>query len=210
MRVQIRNDAVVIDGYVNVVERDSKTLMSPIGRFVEKIKQGAFARSLKRRSVVDVLLNHESSRKLASTADGTAELREDAVGLFCRATITDPEVIQKARDGKLSGWSFGFISLKDEVNTEGEQEHRDVYDLDLREVSILDDRKNPAYPATYINTRDDGEMQVRYEEDVETDDVSDPVDGVTDNGSEESETGDPVSDNYQFKNRVARARTQRK
>ena len=210
MRVQIRNDAVVIDGYVNVVERDSKTLMSPIGRFVEKIKQGAFARSLKRRSVVDVLLNHETSRKLASTADGTAELREDAVGLFCRATITDPEVIQKARDGKLSGWSFGFVSLKDEVTDEGDEEHRDVYDLDLREVSILDDRKNPAYPATYINTRDDGEMQVRYEEDVEVDSVSDPVDGVTDNGSDEPETGDPVSDNYQFKNRVARARTQRK
>lgn len=215
MRVQIRNDAVVIDGYVNVVERDSKTLMSPIGRFVEKIKQGAFAKSLKRRSVVDVLLNHEASRKLASTADGTAELREDAVGLFCRATITDPEVIQKARDGKLSGWSFGFVSLKDKITDDGNlkddvPEHREVYDLDLREVSILDDRKNPAYPATYINTRDDGEMQVRYEEDVEMNDVSDPVDGVTDNGSDEPETGDPVSDNYQFKNRVARARTQRK
>jgi len=210
MRVQIRNDAVVIDGYVNVVERDSKTLMSPIGRFVEKIKQGAFAKSLKRRSVVDVLLNHEASRKLASTADGTAELREDAVGLFCRATITDPEVIQKARDGKLSGWSFGFVSLKDEVTDAGDEEHRDVYDLDLREVSILDDRKNPAYPATYINTRDDGEMQVRYEEDVEMNDVSDPVDGVTDNG-EEPETGDPVNNrNYQYKNRVARARAERK
>ena len=211
MRVQIRNDSVVIDGYVNVVERESKRLTSPIGRFIEKIKQGAFKKSLARRSTVDVLLNHDSSRKLASTADGTATLREDAVGLFCRAEITDAEVIEKARDGKLSGWSFGFVPLSDKVTKGEDVEMRDVYDLDLREVSILDDRKNPAYPATYINTRDDEEMQVRYEEsEVETNDVSDPVDGVTDNG-EEPETGDPVNNrNYQYKNRVARARTQRK
>jgi HK97 family phage prohead protease len=211
MRVQIRNDSVVIDGYVNVVERESKRLTSPIGHFIEKIKQGAFKKSLARRSTVDVLLNHDSSRKLASTANGTATLREDAVGLFCRAEITDAEVIEKARDGKLSGWSFGFVPLSDKVTKGEDVEMRDVYDLDLREVSILDDRKNPAYPATYINTRDDEEMQVRYEEsEVETNDVSDPVDGVTDNG-EEPETGDPVNNrNYQYKNRVARARTQRK
>ena len=210
MRVQIRNDSVVIDGYVNVVERESKRLTSPIGHFIEKIKQGAFKKSLARRSTVDVLLNHDSSRKLASTANGTATLREDAVGLFCRAEITDAEVIEKARDGKLSGWSFGFVPLSDKVTKGEDVEMRDVYDLDLREVSILDDRKNPAYPATYINTRDDEEMQVRYEEsEVETNDVSDPVDGVTDNG-EEPETGDPVNRNYQYKNRVARARTQRK
>lgn len=211
MRVQIRNDSVVIDGYVNVVERESKRLTSPIGHFIEKIKQGAFKKSLARRSTVDVLLNHDSSRKLASTANGTATLREDAVGLFCRAEITDAEVIEKARDGKLSGWSFGFVPLSDKVTKGEDVEMRDVYDLDLREVSILDDRKNPAYPATYINTRDDEEMQVRYEEsEVETDDVSDPVDGVADNG-EEPETGDPVNNrNYQYKNRVARARTQRK
>jgi len=207
MRVQIRNDSVVIDGYVNVVERDSKALPSPIGRFIEKIKQGAFKKSLARRSTVDVLLNHDTSRKLASTADGTATLREDAVGLFCRAEITDAEVIEKARTGKLSGWSFGFVPLSDNVmkDLKDDVERRDVYDLDLREVSILDDRKNPAYPATYINTRDDEEMQVRYEEGVETEDVSDPESGVSDKAAEEAEAGDPA-DNHQFKNRAQRAR----
>ena len=213
MRVQIWNDSVVIDGYVNVVERESKSLASPIGRFIEKIKQGAFKKSLARRAAVDVLLNHDASRKLASTVDGTATLREDAVGLFCRATITDAEVIEKARAGKLSGWSFGFIPIKDNIEKDikDDVERRDVYELDLREVSILDDRRNPAYPATYINTRDDEEMQVRYDEDeVETEDVSDSVDGVADNG-DEPETGDPVNNrNYQYKNRVARARAERK
>lgn len=213
MRVQIRNDSVVIDGYVNVVERESKSLTSPIGRFIEKIKQGAFKKSLARRAAVDVLLNHDASRKLASTVDGTATLREDAVGLFCRATITDAEVIEKARAGKLSGWSFGFIPIKDNIEKDikDDVERRDVYELDLREVSILDDRRNPAYPATYINTRDDEEMQVRYDEDeVETENVSDSVDGVADNG-DEPETGDPVNNrNYQYKNRVARARAERK
>ena len=78
MKVQIRNDAVVIDGYVNVVERES----NPIGlgkKFIERIKAGAFGKSLQRRSNVKVLFNHNPERELASTGAGTATMKEDAV-----------------------------------------------------------------------------------------------------------------------------------
>ena len=63
---------------------------------------------------------------------------------------------QKAREGKLSGWSFGFIANDDEITTEGKDEIRTVTDMDLLEVSILDDTKAPAYYGTSIETREGG------------------------------------------------------
>ena len=35
-------------------------------------------------------------------------LYEDNIGLRAEAEITDPEVIEKAKNKKLRGWSFGF------------------------------------------------------------------------------------------------------
>ena len=43
MKIQIRADSVVIEGYVNAVERPSKPLISRFGQFIEKICAGAFA-----------------------------------------------------------------------------------------------------------------------------------------------------------------------
>lgn len=205
MRIQIRNDAVVIDGYVNVVERDSREIREGGKTFIEKIKQGAFGKSLRRRAAVKVLLNHDTSRELANTTDGTATLREDPVGLYCRTTVSDPVVIEKAKAGKLSGWSFGFLPLSDKFSEDNTR--RDIYELDLREVSILDDTKNPAYPACCIATRDDGgEMvEIRYEADEVEVENANTGDGVADRSSDEDETGDPVNRNYQYRNALLRA-----
>lgn len=160
MRVEIRNDSVFIHGYVNAVERLSKpireTLHGRIRTFLERIKAGVFRNALKKNSNVLVLLNHDDNRVLASTEDGSAVLEEDNIGLRAEITITDKEVVQKARDGKLSGWSFGFIANDDVITTEGNDEIRTVTDLDLLEVSILDDTKAPAYYGTSIETREGG------------------------------------------------------
>lgn len=157
MRVEIRDDAVLIDGYVNAVERDSKVLRDRDGKFVERIKVGAFERALERakasRYDVKVLLNHDYERQLTSTADEHTQLREDAIGLRCTCEIRDAEVLQKAREHKLVGWSFGFVPLKDERLSDGDVPHRTIRELDLREVSILDDTKVPAYDGTSIETR---------------------------------------------------------
>ena len=109
MQILIRAESVEIDGYVNSVERKSRPLMSRMGKFVERICKGAFKRSLERDDDVQLLLNHDPSRVLATTKDGSLKLSEDNIGLRARATITDPEVITKARNGDLSGWSFGFM-----------------------------------------------------------------------------------------------------
>lgn len=59
MKVNIRADSVEIEGYVNAVERNSKTLRDRIGEFIERVCKGAFAKALKRNDDVKILLNHE-------------------------------------------------------------------------------------------------------------------------------------------------------
>jgi len=153
VKVNVRADKVEIEGYVNAIERDSKPLWSRVGQFIERICKGAFKKALKRNDDVHILLNHDWSRDLGSTKKGNLELEEDNIGLKARATITDPEVIKKARAGELVGWSFGF-SDRDVVNSIRDGlPYRAVKDLDLAEVSILDRRKSPAYEGTLITAR---------------------------------------------------------
>ena len=108
MKINIRADSVVIEGYVNAVERASKPLLSRFGQFIEKICAGAFGRALERNKDVRIFLNHDAARDLGGTGSGELELYEDNIGLHARATITDPKVIEDARRGNLVGWSFGF------------------------------------------------------------------------------------------------------
>lgn len=157
LQVRIKGDAVTIEGYVNAIERKSRPLMSRIGRFVERIKKGAFKRAIERNDNIKLLLNHDWQRELGSTQDGTLELTEDSIGLRARATITDPDVAQKARNGELVGWSFGFTDREVDKHDEDGMPTRDVKDLDLYEVSILDTSKKPAYEGTLVSVRSDDE-----------------------------------------------------
>ena len=171
MNIEVRNDSVVISGYVNAVERWSKPLKANLRgmmqRFIEKIKAGAFKNALKRNDNVKVLLNHNPDRELANTKDGTAILEEDNIGLRAEVTITDPEVVEKARNHKLVGWSFGFYSNSDEVAQEATIATRTVTDMDLVEVSILDDTKSPAYYGTSIETRSEDGAMMEIRESIE-------------------------------------------
>lgn len=154
MKINIREDSVEIDGYVNAVERLSKPLNSRIGQFRERIKAGAFKRAIERNDDIHVLLNHDENRDLGSTKQGNLELHEDNIGLRAKATITDAEVIEKAKRGDLVGWSFGFSDRDVDTRDENGMMTRDVKDLDLYEVSILDRSKVPAYDGTLIQARD--------------------------------------------------------
>ena len=157
MEIRVKEDSVEITGYVNAIERNSKPLMSRVGQFIERICKGAFNKALKRNDDVHILLNHDWSRDLGSTKQGNLELEEDNIGLKARAFITDPDVVKKARNGELVGWSFGFTDRDVENTLERGMPHRAVKDLDLAEVSILDKRKTPAYDGTLIMARDDSE-----------------------------------------------------
>ncbi len=170
MNIEIREDSVLITGYVNAVERLSKPIREKIGgkirTFLERIKAGVFRKALERNDNVLVLLNHDPKRVLATTKDGSAKLEEDTIGLRAEITITDTEVVEKAREGRLSGWSFGFYCNDEEMGKDNEDDIRTVTDLDLVEVSILDDTKEPAYYGTLIEAREEGGavMEIRADE----------------------------------------------
>jgi len=159
LRIEIRSDSVLLDGYVNAVGRDSKPIITPHGRVVEQIEPRAFQRALDRASNVELRLNHDKTRKLGSTQEKNLELFEDNIGLRAIATVTDPEVIQKAREKKLKGWSFGQYVLKDSLEERANEiPRRHVQELDMFEVSIIDDRMSPCYVGTSIEQRADKEM----------------------------------------------------
>lgn len=167
MKVNVRADSVEIEGYVNAIERNSKPLMSRIGRFIERICKGAFNKALKRNDDVHILLNHDWNRDLGSTKKGNLELTEDNIGLHAKATITDPDVVAKARAGDLVGWSFGFEDIPGAVENRVIDgiPHRAVKDLNLHEVSILDRTKSPAYDGTLITARSEtNEIHFRGED----------------------------------------------
>lgn len=196
MKVEIREDSVLIDGYVNAVERDSKVLHNAKGPFVEKIKAGAFQRALNRAERtgydVKVLLNHDYSKELTSTRDTTTKIYEDNIGLRCKCEIRDADVMKKAREGKLTGWSFGFLPIRDAWDTENDMQHRELRELELKEVSILDDRKVPAYSGTSIETRDDDLIEVRAMEDT--------VETVATSQQKQNDR------NYKYRNRILQIR----
>ena len=157
MEIRVKEDRVHISGYVNAIERNSKPLMSRVGQFIERICKGAFKKALKRNNDVHILLNHDWNRNLGSTKQGNLKLEEDNIGLKADFDTDDPEIVKKARNGELVGWSFGFQDREVENTLERGIPHRAVKDLDLAEVSILDKRKTPAYDGTLIMARDDSE-----------------------------------------------------
>ena len=161
MNIEIREDKAIITGYVNAVERLSKPLIIKNKKVREKMQAGVFARALSKADNVQVLLNHDKNKVLANTNDNTATLNEDNIGLRAEVIVSDAETVQKAKDGKLVGWSFGFCCNAEERGEENGQETRTVTDLDLIEVSILDNTKSPAYSGTSIETREDKQLEFR-------------------------------------------------
>ena len=174
MKIQIRADKVVIEGYVNAVERASKPLISRFGEFVEKIVAGAFKRAIERNKDVRIFLNHDGENyDLGGTGTGELELNEDAIGLHARAEITNAKVVEDAKNGNLVGWSFGFMDREVEIlqDTETGLPLRRVKDLDLYEVSILNREKTPAYNGTLVKVRSADGKQVNIGETSEPESI---------------------------------------
>lgn len=157
MEIKVRaDDTMEVSGYVNAVGRESRPMRDGSGYFTETIAPGTFARALSMDGDRRMLLNHDEGRELGRESAGLV-LFEDAVGLFARATVDDPEAVAKARAGKLRGWSFGFRNPEQTVEERGGMPHRTVTGLELVEVSIIDDSKLPCYEATSVFTRASGD-----------------------------------------------------
>ena len=188
MKVNVRADSVEVEGYVNAIERNSKPLRSRIGKFIERICKGAFKKALKRNDDVHILLNHDWNRDLGSTKKGNLELTEDNIGLHARACITDKDVVQKARNGDLVGWSFGFQDRDVDNSTYDGMPYRAVKDLDLFEVSLLDRTKSPAYEGTLVTARaETDEIHFRGEDFIDEVDLTIEEEQQEENQEEQQE-----------------------
>lgn len=175
MKIIIRADHVHIEGYVNAVERLSKPITERLGTFRERVKAGTFKKALKRAEDIRILSNHEWSKDLGGIRDGNLHLEEDAIGLRASTDIYDAEVIEDAKAGNLVGWSFGFYPIESRDTSEDGMPIKELIDIDLKEVSLLNRKHIPAYDGTLVMVRDnepkmvigesmmDDDMEIREE-----------------------------------------------
>lgn len=157
MKAEIRADGLHISGYVNVPGRESRPVITPRGKVIEVIEQRAFQRALQKVDNVDLMVDHE--RKIASTKEGNLKVWEDEIGLRAEAIITDKEVIEGAKQGKLKGWSFNMMRVVDELEERADKlPLRRVKDFLMTEITLAL-RKLPAYSATSIEVRAEEEEE---------------------------------------------------
>ncbi|MGN2369385.1 HK97 family phage prohead protease [Clostridium cagae] len=170
----IDDNSVQLEGYINVTERKSKIMTDSKGKFVEIIKGGTFKRALDRNSNVLMLLDHDFSKQIGQTGKNI-ELYEDNIGLRYRATITDKETVQLAKDNKLFGTSFGFNNAIGYRYKGKILDTREIKELDLVEVSILSNKKKPAYSGCSVEVRGldnkNIELELRELEDYKNENV---------------------------------------
>jgi HK97 family phage prohead protease len=153
--IEVREAAegMSFEGYSAVFNSPSEPLP-----FTETIAPGAFARSLKSRNNVFLLVNHDPARPLASTRSKTMTLEEDGKGLLVKATLPDTTdgrdlAVLLGAGGNprvIDSMSFGFSVPRggDKWNEDGSQ--RTLHQVRLHETSIV---TFPAYQATSAAVR---------------------------------------------------------
>lgn len=172
MQIEIRADGAHISGYVNATEKKSRPVMTPHGKVVEEIAAGAFERAVARAGNITVTVDHDSSHVYAETKDGSLKLFEDSIGLHADVLISDPELIELAKKGKIRGWSFGMYNVVDEIEPRaGELPLRKVKELDLDHLTLVV-KKTPIYSATSIEVRAEEELSMEIRAGGERVDVS--------------------------------------
>lgn len=144
-----------VSGYVNKTEQLSN-ILGTTKRFVEKIAKGAFQRAIQNaKRDIDFLAEHNNKLILASTRNGSLELREDEQGLFMSATIAPTtwgkDIYTLIKSGIYQNMSFGFRTIKDSWKAlENGLYERTIEELELFEVSVV---RDPAYSQSTISAR---------------------------------------------------------
>lgn len=154
-------DGMSFSGYAAVFDSPSQPLP-----FVETIAPGAFKRTLSSRNNVRMLLNHDTSRVLATTRSKTMTLAEDTKGLLVNARLPQTsygvDTAIALREGLIDSMSFGFSVPKggDSWNEDGSR--RTLREIRLHEVSVV---TFPAYEATSAQVRDYSALAMRSQAD---------------------------------------------
>ncbi len=142
-----------IRGHAAVFDQFSEDL----GGFREKIKPGAFAKTIKEADV-RALWNHNPDYVLGRTKSGTLSLSEDSQGLAIRCTPPDTQwardLIVSMQRGDIDQMSFGFYTVRDEWDMN--KDENGLVTRTLVEVRIFDVSPvtYPAYPQTSVSARE--------------------------------------------------------
>ena len=128
-------------------------LSEPLWGFREKIRKGAFTKTIGEANIV-ALFNHNEDMILGRNKAGTLKLAEDDIGLAIE--ILPPET-QSAKDlmismerGDISQMSFSFRVVREEWDHMPAEEIRTLVEVELRDVSLV---VFPAYPQTIATVR---------------------------------------------------------
>ena len=142
-------DGPVLRGYAAVFESDSVFM-----GFTERIKPGAFTRTLQENDDIKALVEHDTGNIIARTGNDSLTLREDDHGLYVEIkpnqTSYAMDLVENVRTGLLDSMSFGFHVVKDSWERSEGQNIRTLIDVDLIEVSVV---STPAYQASEIALR---------------------------------------------------------
>lgn len=128
-------------------------LSVPIWGFRERIKKGAFAKTIQEADI-RALWNHDTNQVLGRNKAGTLELSEDELGLAVKIDLPRTQWAEDHREtirrGDVSQMSFAFKTIKDYWYTEDGENRRDLLEVALIEVSPV---TFPVYPDTDIGAR---------------------------------------------------------
>lgn len=139
-------------GYAAVFEAEYK---DDFFGLVETIKPGAFTRAIEEKHDVRSLIDHDPTLINGRTRSGTLLLKQDARGLYTETKLPETsyarDLRQKMSRGDVDGMSFGFKILEQKWGERNGMITRDIYDLELFDISVV---TYPAYTATEADLRE--------------------------------------------------------
>ena len=146
-------DGLTLTGYAAVFNR-STMIDNWEGTFEERIRPGAFKRSINAKMPV-LQFEHGRHPLLGSMPLGQiTKLREDEHGLYVEARLADNWLIQPVRDaiasGAIDGMSFRFQVVRDSVDESGDMPVRTLEEVKLMELGPV---VFPAYESTSVGVR---------------------------------------------------------
>lgn len=161
LRVAGTRKAPRLTGYAAIFDAPSEDL----GGFVEYVRQGAFARSLRSNTADPLaLVHHMPHLVLGRRSAGTLKLEEDGRGLAFDIELPDTQTARElavsVERGDIRGASFAFSVPRDgdRWTFTDSGAVRELLDVDLHEISIT---ATPAYPDTEVARRALGALRPR-------------------------------------------------
>lgn len=152
VEVRAEGDGMTFRGYAAVFNSWSEDL----GGFRERIRPGAFTKSLAQKRAIKMFWNHNTDIALGSTRSNLT-LAEDDKGLLAEARLPDTQsgrdMALLIREGIVDSMSFGFQVREEDWNDKGtELAERELIEVRLFEVSPVTGW--PAYPKTSASVRE--------------------------------------------------------